>query len=198
MRPGITWYDILGALPDASAEDIQRAYDAKAALLRPQLLSGAPPKVVTAGARAQGIIDAARRVLADPGRRQRYDQAAGLWGSGGGLAQPGDYPAGSGLPDSDVAAGTPGAEVLSGLGALNQWLARHPDYQRRIPVPDVRGLFYDVFVGVVGRLDLHVTFVQLTEHPMQVEGLVVDQSPAPQAKIHRRGELTVYVWHPPA
>ena len=77
-------------------------------------------------------------------------------------------------------------------------LARHPDYQRRIPVPDVRGLFYDVFVGVVGRLDLKVTFVQLTEHPMQVEGLVVDQSPGPSAKIHQRGELTVHVWHPPA
>jgi curved DNA-binding protein CbpA len=198
MRPGITWYDILGALPDASAEEIQQAYDAKAGLLRPQLLSGAPSKVVTAAARAQGIIDAARRVLGDPVSRQRYDQAAGLWGSGGGLGQPGDYPAGSGLPDSDFAADNPGADVLSGLGALNLWLARHPDYQRRIPVPDVRGLFYDVFVGVVGRLDLRVTFVQLTEHPMQVEGLVVDQSPVPPAKIHRRGELTVQVWHPPA
>ncbi len=33
---------------------------------------------------------------------------------------------------------------------------------------------------------------------MQVEGLVVGQSPAPQTKIHRRGELTVQVWHPPA
>ena len=38
MRPSITWYDILGALPDASAGEIQRAYDAKADLLRPQLL----------------------------------------------------------------------------------------------------------------------------------------------------------------
>ena len=65
-------------------------------------------------------------------------------------------------------------------------------------MPDVRGLFYDVFQGVVGRLDLEITFVQLTEHPMLVEGLVVDQSPGPPAKIHRRGELTVQVWHPPA
>jgi len=88
--------------------------------------------------------------------------------------------------------------VLHSLGGLNLWLARHPDHQRRIPVPDVRGLFYDVFVGAVGRLDLKITFVQLTEHPMQVEGLVVDQSPGPSAKIHRRGELTVQVWHPPA
>jgi curved DNA-binding protein CbpA len=198
MRADITWYDLLGALPDASPEDIQRAYDAKAGLLRPELLSGAPSTVVTAAARARGIIDAARQVLSDPVSRQRYDEAAGLWGSGGGLSEPGDSPAGSGLPDSDVAAGNPGAEVLHGLGALNLWLARHPDYQRRIPVPDVRGLFYDVFVRVVGRLDIQITFVQLTEHPMLVEGLVVDQSPRPPVKIHRRGELTVQVWHPPA
>ena len=198
MRAGITWYDLLGALPDASSEDIQQAYDAKEALLRPQLLAGAPSKVVTAAARAKGIIDAARQALGDPVSRQRYDQAAGLWGSGGGLGQPRDSPAGSGLPDSDIAASNPGADVLHSLGGLNLWLARHPDHQRRIPVPDVRGLFYDVFVGVVGRLDLQITFVQLTEHPMQVEGLVVDQSPGPSAKIHRRGELTVQVWHPPA
>jgi hypothetical protein len=88
--------------------------------------------------------------------------------------------------------------VLRGLGELNLWLARHPEYQRRIPVPDVRGLFYDVFVGVVGRLDLEITFVQLTEHPMLVEGLVVGQSPGPPARIHQRGELEVQVWHPPA
>jgi hypothetical protein len=137
-------------------------------------------------------------VLGDPVRRQRYDEAAGLWGSSGGLSQPGDSPAGSGLPDSDFAAGNPGAEVLRGLGALNLWLDRHSDYQRRIPVPDVRGLFYDVFAAVVGRLDLQITFVQLTEHPMPVEGLVVGQSPGPPAKMHQRGELMVQVWHPPA
>ena len=66
MRADITWYDLLGALPDASSEDIQQAYDAKAGVLRPELLSGAPPTVVTAAARAQGIIDAARQVLGDP------------------------------------------------------------------------------------------------------------------------------------
>jgi hypothetical protein len=198
MRAGITWYDLLGALPDASPGDIQRAYDAKAALLRPELLSGAPSAVVTAAARAQGIIDAALAVLGDPVRRQRYNEAAGLWGSGGGLGQPGDYPAASGLPDSDFAADNPGAEVLRSLGALNIWLYQHPEHQRRIPVPDVRGLFYDVFVGAVGKLDLKITFVQLTEHPMLVEGLVVDQSPEPSAKIHRRDKLTVQVWHPPA
>jgi curved DNA-binding protein CbpA len=198
MRADITWYDLLGALPDASSKDIRQAYDAKAALLRPELLSSAPSTVVTAAARAHGIIDAARRVLGDPVSRQRYDEAAGLWGSGGGLNQPGDAAAGSGLAGSDFAADNPGTEVLRSLGALNLWLARHRDHQRRIPVPDVGGLFYDVFVGVVGKLDLEITFVQLTEHPMLVEGLVVGQSPGPSAKMHRRGVLTVQVWHPPA
>lgn len=198
MRAHITWYDLLGALPDASSEDIRQAYDAKAGMLRPELLSGAPSTVITAATRAQGIIDAARRVLGDPDSRQRYDEAAGLWGSGGGLNQPSDSPAGSGLPGSDFAADNPGTEVLRSLGALNLWLERHADYQRRILVPDVRGLFYDVFQQVVGRLDIQVTFVQLTGHPMPVEGLVVDQSPGPSAKMHWRGELTVQVWHPPA
>ena len=198
MRAGITWYDLLGALPDASSEDIERAYAAKASLLRPELLSGAPSTVVTAAARAQGIIDAARQVLGDPVRRERYNETAGLWGSSGRLDEPRDSPAGSGLPDSDFAAGNPGAAVLRGLGALNLWLDRHPGHQRRIPVPDVRGLFYDVFAAVVGRLDVQITFVQLTEHPMPVEGLVVGQSPGPPAKMHPRGELMVQVWHPPA
>jgi len=46
---GITWYDILDVLPGASADQIQQAYDAKASLLRPPLISGSPPKVVAAG-----------------------------------------------------------------------------------------------------------------------------------------------------
>jgi len=198
MRAGITWYDLLGALPDASPEDIQKAYDAKAGLLRPELLAGAPPAVATAAARAHGIIDAARQVLSDPARRERYNEVAGLWRSSGSLDGPRDTPAGSGLPDADIPAGNPAAGVLRGLEALNHWLAKHPEHQRRIPVPDVRGVFYDVFVGVVGRLDLQITFVQLTAHPMLVEGLVVGQSPGPPEKIHHRGELTVQVWHPPA
>jgi curved DNA-binding protein CbpA len=198
MRPAITWYVLLGALPDASPEDIQQAYEVKASLLQPGLLASAPSKVVTAAARAQGIIDAARGVLADPVNRQRYDEAAGLWGSSGGLAQPRDSSAGFGLPESDFAADNPGADVLRGLGELNFWLDRHTDEQSRIPVPDVRGLFYHVFLEVVGRLDLRVSFEQLTKHPMLVEGLVADQSPEPSAKLHRRDKLTVQVWHPPA
>ena len=69
---------------------------------------------------------------------------------------------------------------------------------RRLPVPDVRGLFYSVCLDLVGRLDLRVTEVRLTQHPMPVDGLVVGQSPMPPAKIHRAGEMTIQVWHPSA
>ena len=52
MEPGITWYDVLGAVPDAEASKIKRKYEDKAALLRPELLSGAPSNVVKAVTRA--------------------------------------------------------------------------------------------------------------------------------------------------
>jgi hypothetical protein len=55
-----------------------------------------------------------------------------------------------------------------------------------------------VCLEAVGRLDLRITEVRLTRHPMPVDGLVVDQSPRPPAKIRREGELTIHVWHPPA
>jgi beta-lactam-binding protein with PASTA domain len=38
--------------------------------------------------------------------------------------------------------------------------------------------------------------VRLTAQPMAVEGLVVDQSPAPGSKVRRDGTVTVQVWHP--
>jgi hypothetical protein len=54
-----------------------------------------------------------------------------------------------------------------------------------------------VCLEVTGRLGLHVTAVRLTERPMPVDGLVVDQSPLPPATAHRGRTLTVQVWHPP-
>jgi len=75
---GITWYDVLGVLPDASPEQVQRQYDSEAGLLRPELVTGAPSPVVTAVSRACEILDAARRMLADPVNRARYDEAVGI------------------------------------------------------------------------------------------------------------------------
>jgi len=44
----MTWYDVLGALPGAEARKIKQKYEAKASLLRPELISAgrirlAPP-----------------------------------------------------------------------------------------------------------------------------------------------------------
>ena len=65
-------------------------------------------------------------------------------------------------------------------------------------VPDVRGLFYPVCLEVATRQGLRVRVVRLTERPMAVDGLVVDQDPRPPSRVHRGGELTVQLWHPPA
>jgi hypothetical protein len=65
-------------------------------------------------------------------------------------------------------------------------------------VPDVRGLFYSVGLHIAGRLGLHLVPVRLTQKPMPVDGLIVDQRPQSPAKVHRDSELTVQLWHPPA
>jgi len=195
---GITWYDILGVLPDASADEIQREYEAKRSLLRPEMISGASSTVMTAASRAQGILDAARRVLGDAANRDRYDKAVGFRQGGTGLVQPGDPPSDPGWEPSDsgLPAGQPGAELVGALRAASAWLAPHSRQPRRVPVPDVRGLFYGVCLDIAGRLGLRVATVRLTEHPMPVDGLVVDQSPLPPAKMRRAGTLTVQLWHP--
>ena len=198
-QAGISWYDVLGVLPGASAEKIQRTYDDKMRLLRPELISGAPSNVVKAASRAQGVLDAARRVLGDPVIRERYDLAAGFRRSGEGLARPQAFPSdpGWGPADFNYAGGRDVMEVLGSLMALTDWLAPHPRPPGRVPVPDVRGLFYAVCLVVTGRLGLQVRTVRLTEHPMPVDGLVVDQSPLPPRTLRRARPLTVQVWHPP-
>jgi hypothetical protein len=171
MGNGITWYDILEVLPGASPDEIQYAYDSKVSLLRPEMVAGTPSMVLDAVACGQRILDEARRVLCDPGSRERYD--AYLRTSGTGLGE-------SASSDLDI-----------------DRLAPRQDSWQRITVPDVRGLFYSVCLDFVSRLNLGLKEVRLTEHPMPVEGLVVGQSPAPLAKAHRSSELTIQVWHPP-
>jgi curved DNA-binding protein CbpA len=62
VERGITWYDILGVLPGASPDEIGQAYDSKASLLRPELISGAPSSVVAAASRAEKFLGEALRV----------------------------------------------------------------------------------------------------------------------------------------
>ena len=195
-EPGFSWYDVLGVLPGAPAGRIQHTYEGKLSLLRPELISGAPSNVVKAASRAKEILDTAWRVLGDPVSRQRYDEAAGFRRSGEGLVRPGGFPSdpGWGAADFDL---VPGKEVLATIMALTDWLTPRPRPRGRSPVPDVRGLFYAVCLEVAGRLGLQVRAIRLTEQPMPVDGLIVDQSPLPPATVRRGTLLTVRVWHPP-
>ena len=88
MAAQLTWYDILGILPGASADDVRRAAAARADTLRFELISGAPTKVLSATDRARKVIEAARQILADPERRRRYDEEIGLRPAVGGLDRP--------------------------------------------------------------------------------------------------------------
>jgi hypothetical protein len=187
MTSILTWYDVLGVLPDAPPDDIRHAWQERKAALRPATLAGATPEVLSAADRALQAVEEAWRVLADPAAREAYDQDIGFLRPGEGLTPPSRGPSG---PD-----------VMLGEGwsmADEQALEPYSDRPSRVPVPDVRGLFYQACMEVAGRLGLHLAPVRLTPHPMPVEGLVVDQSPRPPAKLHRHEELTIYVWHPPA
>ena len=127
-----------------------------------------------------------------PESRKRYDEAVGLRRSGGGLGQPGMTPTDLGI------SGELDADAVGGLPPLTGWLGPRRRRNRSVAVPDVRGLFYRVCLEVVTRRGLHVRTVRLTERPMAVDGLVVDQDPRPPAKPYRRDTLTVQLWHPPA
>ena len=194
MAAQLTWYDILGILPGASADDVRRAAAARADTLRFELISGAPTKVLSATDRARKVIEAARQILADPERRRRYDEEIGLRPAVGGLDRPADRPSGA----------DPGVTVRGGgypapadvLGVLADWLAPHPEPPRRVTVPDVRGLFVGPCRRLLAGLGLRIEVVALTQDPMPVEGLVVDQSPAPRATARRASTVTVRVWHP--
>lgn len=197
---GITWYDVLGVLPGATVERVQHQHDAKVRLLRPELIAGASSPVVLAASRAREILGAARRVLADPASRARYDETIGIRRRGEGLSPPASFPSqpGTGWRDVDSIAGDAGLEMLGALLMLGDFMTPHPRRPRRVAVPDVRGLFYSVCLEITGKLGFRLNPVRLTEHPMPVEGLVVGQSPRPAVQARRGSELTVQVWHPRA
>ena len=83
MEPGITWYEVLGVLPGAAADKIRRRYEERAALLRGEMIAGAPSNVLVSVRRAQEFLDGAWEVLGDPATRERYDEAMGFRRRGG-------------------------------------------------------------------------------------------------------------------
>src|SRR6202043_1844204 len=91
---GITWYDVLGVLPDAPPEDIRAAWQARKAALQPAALAGAPREVLSAAGGARQVGDEAGGVLADPAARASYDEEIGFARPGEGLAPPGRGPSG--------------------------------------------------------------------------------------------------------
>jgi hypothetical protein len=185
MRSVVTWYDVLGVLPDAPPDDIRQAWQARTAALAPASLEGVPPGVLFAADKARRAVEEACRVLADPAARASYDEEIGIERPGEGLAPPWRGPSG---PDVGLGQGwsTADEEALEPLS----------DPPSRVVVPDVSGLFYGACMDVAGRVGLHVAPIRLTAHPMPVEGLVVSQAPAPGERAHRDSTLTVQVWHP--
>ena len=186
MASLVTWYDVLGVLPDAEPDDIRQAWQARKAALQPGMLAGAPPNVAPAADRARQAVEEAWRILGDPATRESYDQAIGFRRPGEGLASPSRGPLG---PDVSLGEGWSTAD--------EEALEPYEDRPSRVVVPDVRGVFYQVCMEVAGRLGLHLAPVRLTPHPMPVEGLVVDQAPPPGKRVHRNSTLTVQLWHPP-
>jgi hypothetical protein len=185
MTAVVTWYDVLGVLPDAPPEDIREAWQERKAALQPGTMAGVSPEVLSAADRARQAVEEAWRVLADPGTRESYDEEIGFARPGEGLAPPWRGPSG---PDVSLGEGWSEADAEA--------LKPYPDPPSRVVVPDITGLFYGACMDVAGRVGLHVEPVRLTSHPMPVEGLVVGQTPAAGELVHRDSRLTVRVWHP--
>jgi curved DNA-binding protein CbpA len=186
MTSVTTWYDVLGVLPDATPDDIREAWQAREAALEPDVLSGASREVLSVADRARQAVQEAWRVLADPAARESYDEQVGFRRPGEGLASPSRGPQGP-----DVSLGPGWSE------ANQEALEPYSGPADRVVVPDVTGLFYRACMETAGRVGLRVAPVQLTPHPMPVEGLVVGQAPAPGKRVHRNSTLTVQLWHPP-
>jgi hypothetical protein len=180
MTSVITWYDVLGVLPDAPPEDIREAWEARNAALQAGRLAGASSDVQAAADRARQAVQNAWRVLADPAARESYDVANGFARPGEGLPPPWRE------PDDSLGEGWPTADE-----------ELHPRRSSRVVVPDVTGLFYRACTDVTDRIGLRIAPIRLTPHPMPVEGLVVGQEPAPGERVRHDSTLTVRLWHPP-
>lgn len=187
----LTWYDLLGIAPGATAAQVQDAYQARLRQLTPDLLAGATTRVLRAADTARAAADAAWRGLSDAAARQRYDEEIGVRRTGGGLNTPAAVPSD---PSWEIFGPDMNADLV--MAAIAGLLTAHPAPARRVIVPDLRGLFTRACLHAAGDLGLHVNMVRLTAQPMAVEGLVVDQSPAPGSKVRRDGTVTVQVWHP--
>jgi hypothetical protein len=198
MADQLSYYDILGVEPGATADEIWLAYETKAGVLAPAMISGAPSKVVAVVDRARAALEVAQRTLLDPGERHRYDTEIGILRPGTGLTVPVPVPSQGNWTSAPFAgrAGLNSDALVDMLGQIADWLAPRPAPPRRVAVPDVRGLFVTAARRLLVAAGLRSEVVQLTNDPIPVEGLVVDQSRPAGTKAHRSTTVTVQVWHP--
>ncbi len=198
MTDQLSYYDILGVEPGASADEIQLAYDTKVSVLAPTMIAGAPSKVVAVVDRARAALEVARQTLLDPAARQRYDTEIGILRPGTGLVDPVPVPSQGNWTSAPWAgrAGLNSDTLVDALGLIADWLAPRPAPPRHVAVPDIGGLFVVGARRLLVAAGLRSEVVQLTPDPMPVEGLVVGQSPQPGTKARRSATVTVQVWHP--
>jgi PASTA domain len=198
MADLLSYYDILGVEPGATAGEIRLAYETKAGVLAPAMISGAPSKVVGVVDRARAALEVAQRTLLDPGARHRYDIEIGILRPGTGLTDPVQVPSEGNWTSAQFTgrAGLNSDAFVDMLGQIADWLAPRPAPPRRVAVPDVRGLFVTGARRLLVAAGLRSEVVQLTQDPIPVEGLVVDQSLQAGTKAHRSSTVTVQVWHP--
>jgi hypothetical protein len=193
----LTYYDILGVLPGATTDDVRFSYTAKVALLAPEMISGAPTKVLTAVDRARTVLEEARQTLTDGQARRRYDTEIGILRPGTGLARPYPVPSEGGwAPGWGWQVSYRGSAIAAALAFVADALAPRRRLARRVIVPDARGVFVTPARRLMTLTGLHAELVQLTKNPMPVEGLVVDQDPPPGSTASRSSIVTMRVWHP--
>lgn len=196
MGGQLSYYDILGVQSGASADEIQRGYDARMAVLAPGMMSGAPSKVIAASDRACALLGLARRTLADPAARQSHDTAIGILRPGTGLVRTAPVPSEPRWDPLWPNAFTQAEVAEAGLALVAEALAPRRRLSRHVIVPDTCGLFIGAARRLMTQSGLHAAVVQLTKEPMPVEGLVIDQSIPAGARIRRSRTVTVQVWHP--
>lgn len=197
MDDQLSYYDLLGVLPGASADDIRRACDAKLAVLAPGMIAGASTRVIVAIDRARAWLEEARETLTDRAARQRYDIEVGIVRPGTGLARARPLSAAERDPPASALGGRHSA-INAALAFAADALAPRRRLTRRVIVPDARSLFVTPARRLMRLRGLHIEVVQLTRHPMPVEGVVVAQSPPTGEVVRRASTVTVQVWHPAA
>ena len=91
-----------------------------------------------------------------------------------------------------------GAAVVAAVESALDWLSPKRRRSKRVSVPDFTGLGTLELLYVAMRAGVKVDVVRVVEHPLPVEGVVIDQTPAAGTEVKRDSVVTVKVRHPAA